>query len=109
MPFSRLADIRANRSQSGLIPSRAPSQDTASTNKWRIVSQPKPGQDGPVVAKDAQGNKTVFGDGETKQTAADGKILQWYQSFADGDGKCLIDITRVGAGDDIPTKDGVQL
>jgi hypothetical protein len=87
----------------------ASSQDTPSTNQWKIVSQPKAGQEGPVVAKDGQGNTVVFGDYDTKQTAPDGKVLQWYQGFADADGKCVIHIVRVGAGDDIPTHAGIQL
>ena len=85
------------------------SSTAASTNGWSIVSQPKSGEDGAVVAKDAEGNSTVFGDYETKQTAPDGKVLQWFQGFADSDGKCLIDIVRAGGGDDIPTHAGIQV
>ena len=94
-------------SQSGCKPSH--SQGEPSTNEWSIISQPKPGEEGPVVANDGKGNITVFGDYETKQTAPDGKVLQWYQGFADSDGKCLIDIIRAGAGGDIPTYAGIQV
>jgi hypothetical protein len=95
-------------SQSGCRSSSG-AQIGSATNQWSIVSQPKPGEEGPVVAKDAEGNTTVFGDYETKQTAPDGKVLQWYQGFADSDGKTLIDIIRAGAGDDIPTHAGIQV
>jgi hypothetical protein len=95
-------------SQSG-CKSSSSSPAGSSTNQWSIISQPKPGEEGSVVAKDAEGNTTVFGDYETKQTAPDGKVLQWDQGFADSDGKCLIDIVRAGAGDDIPTHAGIQL
>ncbi len=84
-------------------------QAESSTNGLSIVSQSKRGEEGPVVAKDAEGNTTMFGDYETKQTAPDGKVLQWYHGFADSDGKCLIDIVRAGAGDDIPAHAGIQV
>ena len=60
------------------------------------------------MAKDAQGNTTVFGDYETKQTSPEGKVLQWYQDFGDSDGKCLIDIVRVSPSGDIPAYAGIQ-
>jgi len=87
----------------------ASSQGAASSNQWRIVSQPKAGENEPVVAKDGEGNTTVFGDYDTKQTAPDGKVLQWYQGFADADGKCVIDVIHSGAGSDIPSHGGIQL
>jgi hypothetical protein len=87
----------------------ASSQNATSTNQWRITSQPKAEEEGPVVAKDGAGNTTVFGDYDTKQTSPNGKVLQWYQGFADANGKCVIDIIRAGAGDDVPTHDGIQL
>src|SRR5580700_7805248 len=87
----------------------ASSQGSASTNQSSELTYPKRGEEGPVVMKDAHGNTTAFGDYDTKQTASDGKVLQWYQGFGDADGKCLIDIVRAGAGNDIPTHDGIQL
>src|SRR5262245_43801832 len=84
-------------------------QASASANGWKIVRKPKQGTDGLVVAKDPKENTTVFDDYETKQTAPDGKVLQWYQGFADSDGKCLINIVRAGAGDEVPAHAGIQL
>ena len=45
-------------SQSGCKPSH--SQGEPSTNEWSIISQPKPGEEGPVVANDGKGNITKY-------------------------------------------------
>ena len=85
------------------------STEGASTTTSRIISQPKLGEEGPIVVKDAAGNRTVFGDYETKQIAPNGKVLWWDQGFGDADRKNVISIVRVGAGDDIPAHAGIQL
>lgn len=83
--------------------------DTPSTSQRKVSTRPKEEHTGPLVAKDGQGNTTVYGRHVTKQTDPDGKVLQWYQFFADADGKCVITIARAGLADDLPANDGIQL
>ena len=84
------------------------SQVTLSTAQSNTVSKPQSNDQGPLVRKDAAGNTTIFSDYETKTTAPNGKVLWWDIGFGD-EGKSFVEIVRNGAGDDIPTHDGIQL